>query len=181
VEAFTAELRTADVSTHLHLCVEATRLLGGSNLRRYGFDHVVVDEAQDLHPAQWRVQRAAVLDGPDDLFITGDPHQRIYDSKVSLGSLGISVTGRSGRLRINYRSTAEILGWSTGLLDGSLVEDLGGEGSDSLTGYRSLLHGKRPHTAGFQTEQDEVTADRVKDWLGHGVRVWRYRSWQWSK
>ncbi|MGN9845089.1 UvrD-helicase domain-containing protein [Nonomuraea sp. H19] len=83
VEAFTAELRSGGVSTHLQLCAEATRLLGGSNLRRYGFDHVIVDEAQDLHPAQWRVLRAAVLDGPDDLFITGDPHQRIYDSKVS--------------------------------------------------------------------------------------------------
>ncbi|MFI7134667.1 UvrD-helicase domain-containing protein [Nonomuraea sp. NPDC050153] len=158
VEAFTAELRNGGVSTHLQLCAEATRLLGGSDLRRYGFDHVIVDEAQDLHPAQWRVLRAAVLDGPDDLFITGDPHQRIYDSKVSLSSLGISVAGRSGRLRINYRSTAEILTWSTGLLDGSLVEDLGGQGNESLSGYRSLLHGKRPRTATFPSEQAEVAA-----------------------
>ncbi|MEV4571618.1 UvrD-helicase domain-containing protein [Nonomuraea jabiensis] len=181
VEAFAAELRSGGVSTHLQLCAEATRLLGGSDLRRYGFDHVIVDEAQDLHPAQWRVLRAAVLDGPDDLFIldgpddlfiTGDPHQRIYDSKVSLSSLGISVAGRSGRLRINYRSTAEILTWSTGLLDGSLVEDLGGQGNESLSGYRSLLHGKRPRTAGFPNEQAEVAAvmERVRDWLGQGVR-----------
>ncbi|MEV0592993.1 UvrD-helicase domain-containing protein [Nonomuraea cavernae] len=172
VEAFTAELRGGGVSTHLQLCAEATRLLGGSDLRRHGFDHVIVDEAQDLHPAQWRVLRAAVLDGPDDLFITGDPHQRIYDSKVSLGSLGISVAGRSGRLRINYRSTAEILIWSTGLLDGSLVEDLGGQGNESLSGYRSLLHGKRPRTAGFPGEQAEVAAvvERVREWLGQGVR-----------
>jgi hypothetical protein len=35
---------------------------------------------------------AAVREGPDDLLITGDPHQRIYDSRVSL-----------------RRSTAEIL------------------------------------------------------------------------
>jgi hypothetical protein len=52
---------------------------------------------------------AAVREGPDDLLITGDPHQRIYDSRVSLRSLGIPVAGRSSRLRINYRSTAEIL------------------------------------------------------------------------
>lgn len=171
-EAFTAELRQAGASTHLQLCAEATRLLDGSDLSRYGFDHVIVDEAQDLHPAQWRVLRAAVVEGPDDLFITGDPHQRIYDSKVSLTSLGISVAGRSSRLRINYRSTAEILTWSTGLLSGSLVEDLSGEGDESLSGYRSLLHGKRPMTAGFASEQAEVAAvvDRVREWLEQGVR-----------
>src|SRR5690606_41650356 len=67
-------------------------------------------------PAQWRVLRAAVSPGPDDLFITGDPHQRIYDSRVSLGSLGIATAGRSFRLRVNYRSTEEILAWSARLL-----------------------------------------------------------------
>ena len=86
---------------------------------------MVVDEAQDLHPAQWGAVRAAVADGPDDLFVTGDPHQRIYDWRVPLRALGISVAGRSSRLRINYRSTAEILGWSTKVIDGSPVEDLG--------------------------------------------------------
>ncbi|MER5609094.1 hypothetical protein ACGFKZ_08320 [Micromonospora tulbaghiae] len=40
--------------------------------------------------------RAAVPPGPGNLFITGDPHQRIYESWVSLGSLGISVTGAAG-------------------------------------------------------------------------------------
>ena len=61
------------------------------------FRHVVVDEIQDLHPAQWRLLRAAVPVGPDDLFLTGDPHQRIYGNHVSLRSVGISVpAGRAG-------------------------------------------------------------------------------------
>ena len=54
------------------------------------FRHVVVDEIQDLHPAQWRLLRAAVPVGPDDLFLTGDPHQRIYGNHVSLRSVGIT-------------------------------------------------------------------------------------------
>lgn len=171
MEAFSAELRAAGVTTHLQVCAQATLLLGGADLTVHGYDHIVVDEAQDLHPAQWRVLRAAVLEGPDDLFITGDPHQRIYDSRVSLGALGISVAGRSSRLRINYRSTAEILTWSTGVLGGSRIEELGGGGGDNLAGYRSLLHGKRPHIAGYPTEQAEVTAlvEQVKDWIGRGV------------
>jgi superfamily I DNA/RNA helicase len=133
---------------------------------------VVVDEAQDLHPAQWRVLRGAVAAGGDDLFITGDPHQRIYDSKVSLGSLGIPVTGRTHRLRINYRSTEEILVWSTGVLSPVSVDDLGGEGSDTLVGYRSLLHGRRPHVNGYGSEQAEVAAlvERVEGWIAQGIR-----------
>ncbi|MGW1058253.1 UvrD-helicase domain-containing protein [Micromonospora rubida] len=172
VEMFSAELTAAGTATHLQVCARAAQLLDGADLAAHGFDHVVVDEAQDLHPAQWRVLRAAVPPGPDDLFITGDPHQRIYDSRVSLTALGISVAGRSSRLRVNYRSTEEILTWATGVLVGARVTDLGGEGDDSLTGYRSLLHGRRPHAVGHPTSQAEVAAlvDRVRQWLGQGVR-----------
>ncbi|MER7418329.1 UvrD-helicase domain-containing protein [Micromonospora peucetia] len=172
VEMFSAELSAAGTMTHLQVCARAAQLLDGADLSVHGFDHVVVDEAQDLHPAQWRVLRAAVAPGPDDLFITGDPHQRIYDSKVSLSALGISVAGRSSRLRINYRSTEEILSWSTGVLVGAQVGDLGGEGEDSLTGYRSLLHGKRPHLQGHPTSQAEIAAlvKRVGQWREQGVQ-----------
>ncbi|MEO3751828.1 UvrD-helicase domain-containing protein [Streptomyces sp. B6B3] len=173
IEAFTAELSAGGVVTHLQVCDRAARLLteAGSATDRY--DHVVVDEAQDLHPAQWRVLRAAVSPGPDDLFITGDPHQRIYDSRVSLGSLGIAVLGRSSRLRVNYRSTEEILVWSTGILADAAVEDLGGAGRDNLSGYRSLLHGRRPRTSGYDAEAAEVAAlvELVRERLAQGIRA----------
>jgi superfamily I DNA/RNA helicase len=130
-----------------------------------------VDEAQDLHPAQWRVLRAAVAPGPDDLFITGDPHQRIYDSRVSLGSLGIVTAGRSFRLRVNYRSTEEILAWSARLLAPVSVDALEGEGTDSLAGYRSLLHGRSPQAQGYATRQEETEAlvERVRALLSEGL------------
>ncbi len=152
----------------LHGCASAAELLAGSAPTH---DHVVVDEAQDLHPAQWRVLRGAVAPGSDDLFLTGDPHQRIYDSRVSLGSLGISVAGRTHRLRINYRSTEEILAWSTGILAPVSADDLGGEGSDTLAGYRSLLHGRRPQVVGHGSEQEEVAAlvNRVRGWIAQGI------------
>ncbi|MGH3517821.1 MAG: UvrD-helicase domain-containing protein, partial [Haloechinothrix sp.] len=171
MEAFSAELRTEGKTTHLQICAHAAELLDTPTSGADRYEHVVVDEAQDLHPAQWRVVRAAVTEGPDDLFITGDPHQRIYDSRVSLRALGIAVTGRSSRLRINYRSTAEILAWSTGVIDSSQVEELSGDGSDSLVGYRSLLHGTRPDISGHVSEHSEVMAltERVRDWIGQGV------------
>ncbi|MFF4793458.1 UvrD-helicase domain-containing protein [Streptomyces sp. NPDC001276] len=169
VELFEQMLRDQRVTTYLKVCARAADLLAASAPTH---DHVVVDEAQDLHPVQWRVLRAAVAPGNDDLFVTGDPHQRIYDSRVSLGSLGISVTGRTHRLRINYRSTEEILGWSTGILSPVTVDDLGGEGADTLAGYRSLLHGRRPQADGYGSEQAEVTAlvERVEAWIAQGIR-----------
>ncbi|MCM2387304.1 UvrD-helicase domain-containing protein [Streptomyces albipurpureus] len=169
VEQFETSLRTRSISTHLRACARAARLLAAVGP---GYDHLIVDEAQDLHPAQWRVLRGAVPSGGDDLFITGDPHQRIYDSRVSLGSLGISVAGRTNRLRINYRSTEEILTWSTGILAPVSITDLGGEGTDSLAGYRSLLRGRRPGVQGHGSEQVEVSAlvERVQEWIAQGVR-----------
>ncbi|MDA5141120.1 AAA family ATPase [Streptomyces sp. AD681] len=168
VELFESMLRDQRATTHLKVCARAAELLAASAPTH---DHVVVDEAQDLHPAQWRVLRGAVAAGSDDLFLTGDPHQRIYDSRVSLGSLGISVAGRTHRLRINYRSTEEILAWSTGILATVSVDDLGGEGSDTLAGYRSVLHGRRPQVVGHGSEQEEVAAlvERVRGWIAQGI------------
>ncbi|MFJ3207538.1 UvrD-helicase domain-containing protein [Streptomyces flaveolus] len=168
VELFESMLREQKATTYLKVCARAAELLAGSAPTH---DHVVVDEAQDLHPAQWRVLRGAVAPGSDDLFITGDPHQRIYDSKVTLGSLGIAVAGRTHRLRINYRSTEEILTWSTGILSPVSVDDLGGEGSDTLAGYRSLLHGRRPQLEGHGSEHAEVTAlvERIQGWIAQGI------------
>jgi len=137
----TAELAAAGQSTHFQLANEATQLLRQPGAPRYR--HILVDEAQDLHPAQWRLLRAAVDPGPDDLFIAADPHQRIYGNRVALASLRISVRGRSRRLSLNYRTTQEILAWALPLLGADPVTGLDGE-ADSLLGYRSPMHGPRP-------------------------------------
>ncbi|MEU2073417.1 UvrD-helicase domain-containing protein [Streptomyces sp. NPDC013489] len=168
VEHFQQLLRDRGETTHLLVCARAAEILTDEPAP---YAHIVVDEAQDLHPAQWRVLRAAVSSGPDDLFVTGDPHQRIYDSRVSLGSLGIPTAGRSFRLRVNYRSTEEILTWSAGLLATVAVDALEGEGTDSLTGYRSLLRGGHPRLEGYATRSEETGAlvDRVQSWVAEGI------------
>ncbi|GHB02832.1 MULTISPECIES: UvrD-helicase domain-containing protein [Streptomyces] len=168
VERFEQLLRNRGETTHPRVCVRAAELLSGDPAP---YAHVVVDEAQDLHPSQWRVLRAAVSPGPDDLFVTGDPHQRIYDSRVSLGSLGIVTVGRSFRLRVNYRSTEEILSWSARLLTPVTIGALEGEGTDSLAGYRSLLHGRRPQVQEYATRQEETEGlvDHVRALLDEGL------------
>ncbi|MFC8422752.1 UvrD-helicase domain-containing protein [Streptomyces sp. NPDC057236] len=171
VTLFEEELARTRSHTWLQVCAEAARLLRDKPGAGPSYDHVVVDEAQDLHPAQWRLLRALAQEGPDDLFVTGDPHQRIYDARVSLRSLGIAVAGRSGRLRVNYRSTEEILRWSRSLLDSEPVADLTGDGHDTLTGYRSLLHGAHPVCEGHGSENEEADAvvRQVRGWTDAGV------------
>jgi superfamily I DNA/RNA helicase len=129
-----------------------------------------VDEAQDLSPWQWRLIRAAVSSADDDIFIAADPHQRIYNHRVSLRDVGISVAGRSTKLNLNYRTTAEILSWSLGLLRGEPIDDMDGS-LDSIAGCRSEVHGDPPALRGYPTRDAEMSAltDTVKHWLKSGV------------
>ncbi|HEY8981447.1 MAG TPA: UvrD-helicase domain-containing protein [Streptomyces sp.] len=171
VEAFHATLDKRSARTHLGVCDEAASRVEESGAPPYR--HVVVDEAQDLHPAQWRLLRAVVPARPDDLFIAGDPHQRIYDTKVSLKSLGIPVTGRSARMRTNYRSTQEILTWAIALLDGRGVEQLEDGGADTLAGFRSSLRGARPTVCGAADPDAELAelVLRIREWVDSGVEL----------
>lgn len=166
---FTQGLAKDNLRTYLGTCAEAADKLEGEGPR---YRHIVVDEAQDLHPAQWRMLRAAAPARPDDLFIAGDPHQRIYDSKVSLKALGITVTGRSTKMRKNYRSTHEILSWATALLVGRPFAQLADDGRhETLVGYRSALHGRGPetHAADSETAELDALAARVGAWLEAGI------------
>jgi superfamily I DNA/RNA helicase len=166
----TAGLQSAGESTYIQVANETARFLREIGRRLY--QHVIVDEGQDLHPAQWRLLRAAVPPGPDDLFIAADPYQRIYNNRVSLTSLGISTRGRSRRLRVNYRTTAEILAWCVPLLGSAPVTGLDGE-TDSLLGYRAPMHGRRPEVHGSATRQEELTAlaERIHAWLDSGIEA----------
>ncbi|MFE0762368.1 UvrD-helicase domain-containing protein [Streptomyces smyrnaeus] len=169
IHEFTTRLRAEERYTFLQVSAEAARVLAARGGER-PYRHVVVDEAQDLHPAQWRLLRELATRGRDDLFIAGDPYQRIYGNKASLRSLGITVTGRSARLRINYRTTREILSWATDLLTGDRIDDLD-EGDESLSGYRSALRGRLPRLAGHATKADEIAAliDEVRTWTSAGI------------
>jgi hypothetical protein len=163
IDAFQQRLRDNDRWTHETVCVEATRLARQDEEPLYR--HAVVDEAQDLSSPQWRLLRAIVPEAANDLFLAGDTHQRIYSHVVSLRDTGIHVTGRSSRLTLNYRTTAEILAWSLGLLRGEPIDDMDG-GLESLTGCRSETHGLPPEPVGFHTEQAEL------DGLVHTIRTW---------
>jgi len=168
IERLTADLATRKRATYVQLASLAAEQLEQRDAGLY--THAIIDEAQDLHPTQWRLLRAAVRSGPNDLFIAGDAHQRIYDHRVSLSSLGIETRGRSRRLKINYRTSQSILTLAQGILRGQTVDDLDG-GIDTDAGYRSAFDGPGPTIERFLTpgEEAEHVTGVIQGWLDEGV------------
>ena len=163
------QLDLMGVSEHADFIREARLALKQSPSQDYVA--VVADEIQDFRTADLEFLRALVHEGPNDIFVVGDPHQRIYGHKASLSRCGISVRGqRSRKLRINYRTTHEIRNWAVGRLRGLEVDDLD-EGVDSLKGERSLRSGDAPEIELFANIDAEIRriAALVRAWQAEGV------------
>lgn len=130
------------------------------------FDLVLVDEAQDLAPTHWQLLRALVDEHPDDLFIAEDSHQRIYGRRVVLGQYGIRIVGRSRRLTLNYRTTAQNLQYALRILQGADYLDLE-EGTDTTGDYRSARTGPAPRILPCSSISDELrtAADTIAAWV----------------
>ncbi|MEV8446679.1 UvrD-helicase domain-containing protein [Streptomyces parvus] len=132
---------------------------------RHRYRHIVVDEAQDLRPAHWKMLRAMAPPTPDDLFLVGDTHQRIYKNQVTLGSLGVNIRGRSAKLTLSYRTTRQILRSALGVLGETTYDDLDG-GTETLAGFRSVLSGGHPAGHAFpdwEAEREGVAA-LITEW-----------------
>ena len=174
-ERFTTWLEGQGIWTWRQIAERAARLEmdraaansaeSSGSLHRPRYRHVVVDEAQDLSAAHWKMLRAMVAAGPDDMFLTGDTHQRIYDNHVTLGSLGINIRGRSSRLTLSYRTTRQILADALQIMTGEVYDDLDG-GEEDLAGYRSLLRGGQPSFRGAATwaQERDLLAEQVRAW-----------------
>jgi superfamily I DNA/RNA helicase len=135
---------------------------GGSHVA----DHVLIDEGQDLGPAHWQLMRALVGAHADDLFIAEDSHQRIYGQRVALSAYGIRIVGRSQRLTLNYRTTAQNLAYAISMLRGGTYVDLE-EGPESASSYRSARSGPVPRLipCATLTEELDKAADLIRSWV----------------
>lgn len=172
IEQFQRLMRAQGLTTFTELASRAaTALTADPGLRdQFGYRHAVIDEAQDLHPAHWKLLRALVAPNTDDLFIVGDAHQRIYGKPAPLSRYGIETRGRSRRLTINYRTSREILKWCLGVVDAD-VDDLDAA-PDTLAGARSVFGGPEPAAIGFDTEgeEDKGLAAQITTWIDEGVK-----------
>jgi hypothetical protein len=134
-----------------------------AKLPRKLFDHIVVDEAQDLSIGQIRFLAAIGGNGPDGLFFAGDIGQRIFQQPFSWKTLGVDIADRSYVLRVNYRTSQQIRVKADRLLD-SVVTDADGNQEDRSRTI-SVVMGKEPELREFISEQDEIKA--VGEWIKH--------------
>ncbi len=136
----------------------ATRLVAGE---RRPYDFVVVDVAQDVSVAQLRFVTALGGGRPDTLFFAGDIGQRIFRLPFSWLSLGVDIRGRSGTLRINYRTSHQIRMQADRLL-GRQLSDVDGN-TEERGGTISVFNGPAPLIRVFDSAEGESAM--VGRWL----------------
>ena len=125
------------------------------------FDHVVVDEAQDVSVAQLQFLAALVGGRANGLFFAGDLGQRIFQQPFSWKEIGVDVRGRSQTLRINYRTSHQIRTQADRLLDPA-ISDVDGN-LEERKGTVSVFNGPQPAIQVLEDEEAESSA--VSDWL----------------
>lgn len=163
VEKYVALKQERKVVDRLELFNETTNYLNENNIHPY--TNVIADEFQDFSNPELKFLRALVAEGENDLFLVGDPIQRIYTGrKMNFGAAGINVRGiRSKKLKINYRTTEPIKRVAVGVIKGVDYDDLDG-GKESTKGYVSLIHdGVAPQYKIVSDANAEV--EQVKEWL----------------
>jgi superfamily I DNA/RNA helicase len=128
VEAFERAAQTQGRTSYDLLSARAEEILADPEQRAKVtmYNHVIVDEGQDLHAGHWRILRGLVAPGPNDLFLCEDGHQRIYGDRLVLSRLGIQTRGRSRRLTLNYRTSRQNLAFALGVIGAEKVVDLDG-------------------------------------------------------
>jgi hypothetical protein len=154
-----ASLQEQRVFTRAEVCRNVAAHYAGRD--RKPFDRIVVDEAQDLGPAELSFLAAIAPPGQDALFFAGDIGQRIFQHPFSWRALGIEVRGRSSTLKVCYRTSRQIRSVADRLLPGALRDPDGNE--EERTGTISVFDGPTPVIAVLSDAAEEI--ERVADFL----------------
>lgn len=143
---------------------ESSKLFKGIRTKNK-YAHIIVDEGQDFSDNAFKLLRAiAGEERPNDIFIVGDSHQRIYNNYPTLSKCDINVRGRSSILKINYRTTEETRRYAFALLNDISFDDLD-DAVDLGDKCRSLVHGEEPVIKCFNDANEELNYlnDRISD------------------
>ncbi|BCW87124.1 ATP-dependent DNA helicase Rep [Alphaproteobacteria bacterium SO-S41] len=133
------------------------------------FNHIIVDEAQDLGVAELHFLAAIASDRPDALFFAGDLGQRIFQQPFSWKSLGVDVRGRSQNLKVNYRTSHQIREAADRLLP-DIVRDVDGM-AEERKGTVSIFNGPAPAVVIFADagSEAEAVAAFIRTGLADGI------------
>lgn len=166
-EALRSVLAAEHYTTWAQVFTGLAEALAGRS--RKPFDHIILDEAQDLAPAELRFFAALAPAGPDALLLAGDMGQRIFQHPYSWSSLGVDVRGRSHTLKVCYRTSQQIRQAADHLLP-VVLRDVDGL-EDERRGIVSVFDGPPPQIETFASDADEATVVRetIAEWIADGV------------
>lgn len=150
-------LKTEGLITKAGLYAALTEALAAR--RHPVYEHIVVDEAQDVSIPQLRflatLGKTEGVDRPNALFFAGDLGQRIFQQPFSWKSLGVDIRGRARTLRINYRTSHQIRQQADRLL-GPEVTDV--DGNTETRQAVSVFNGPSPEIRTFKSSDREIAA-----------------------
>lgn len=125
------------------------------------YQHIVVDEAQDISVMALRYLAAVASGTENGLFFAGDSGQRIFQLPFSWKAQGVEVRGRARNLRVNYRTSHQIRSHADRLLDPE-VTDVDGN-VETRKGTVSVFNGPTPLVSVAADQGQEGSA--VERWL----------------
>jgi superfamily I DNA/RNA helicase len=135
------------------------------------YAHIILDELQDLSNIEVRFLRSIVKPGINDLFMVGDPLQKVYDRNINFLALKIETRGKkSRRLLRNYRTTEEIRKDAVKALGEETYSDFSNS-IEKIQGYTSLSYGPEPSYIHFNTLIDEIqfVENKIKELIDTGL------------
>ena len=110
-EAYQQGLKSRDVIDWQDVSLLAYRELFRNPLAA-PYDHVVVDEAQDLTAMQVRIAQRMMKGSGDtevrSIFLVGDVAQTLYSRGFAWKQAGLQLQGKSASIRRNFRNTCQI-------------------------------------------------------------------------
>ncbi len=158
-EQVRSELELQELSTGSDLFGRLAQMFAANEQKP--FDHVVVDESQDIGIAQLKFLASLAGGKPDGLFFAGDLGQRIFQQPFSWTSLGVDIRGRSRTLKVNYRTSHQIRTHADRLLGPSICDIDGNR--EERRGTISVFNGPPPTVMVLASFEEE--AEAVGEWM----------------
>ena len=142
--------------TPIYAAYKMAEVCNKENINPY--KHIIIDECQDFHAAEYKVLRAlAGAEHENDLFITGDLRQSVFERNAVLSNCGINIRGRGKYLYINYRTTTGIAKYAERIIQGMDFKDKESGSRQISEKTMSLLYGDEPVLQSFNSIDEEAT------------------------
>jgi len=158
-------LKSRNLTTWSHIFRE----LSLTNDPSAQYDHVIIDEAQDISSAELSFLARHYGDKPNGLFFAGDIGQRIFRAPFSWSSLGVDVRGKSNILKVNYRTSQQIRAKADLLLPKEIKD--GDNQSEDRSGTVSVFSGEPPkiNLSDDEAGEAKIVSDWIKEQVDQGI------------